>query len=257
MSTAVVDTDTDSGARAVAPAGLRLRRAARGAVAVVVVLGVAMPILASVLTRPVQSVRITGEFVQVSRAEIERVVQPLLAPGLLRVDLDALRRAALDLAWVRDVTVRRAWPDALEFAVVERVALARWAGGGFLERDGTHFRPVGDAGPDSLPVLEGPEDAKRQVLDLHLALERELAPLGMPLAATRLTRRGVLHASLREGPHFVMRSDALDGDVGTCARTLANVMAGRLHEIESVDLRYPTGFAVRRRTNASTGEVRG
>ena len=257
MSTAVVDTDTDSGARAVAPAGLRLRRAARGAVAVVVVLGVAMPILASVLTRPVQSVRITGEFVQVSRAEIERVVQPLLAPGLLRVDLDALRRAALDLAWVRDVTVRRAWPDALEFAVVERVALARWAGGGFLERDGTHFRPVGDAGPDSLPVLEGPEDAKRQVLDLHLALERELAPLGMPLAATRLTRRGVLHASLREGPRFVMRADALGGDVETCARTLANVMAGHLHEIESVDLRYPTGFAVRRRTNASTGELRG
>ena len=233
----------------------RIRRTARGVFAVVVVFGVAMPILAGVLTRPVESVRITGEFIQVPRADIERVVNPLLAPGMLRIDLDALRHATLEIAWVRDVTIRRAWPDALEIAVIERVALARWAGGGFLERDGTHFRPAGNVGPTSLPMIDGPAGTQREVLDLHIALTRELAPLGIPLESTRLSRRGVVHATLRDGPRFVMRPSALNGALETCARTLANVMAGRLHEIESVDLRYPTGFTVRRRPGATNGEA--
>ena len=41
--------------------------------AAMVALGVAVPIVAGVVTLPVQSVRISGEFVRVSRADIERV----------------------------------------------------------------------------------------------------------------------------------------------------------------------------------------
>ena len=246
---------TDHGVDTPSMPNTRVRRAARAVFAFVVVLGVAVPILAGVLARPVESVRITGEFIQVARTDIERVVNPLLSPGMLRIDLDALRRSTLEIAWVRDVTIRRVWPNALEIAVIERVALARWAGGGFLERDGTHFRPAGDEGPESLPMLEGPAGTEREVLDLHIALTRALAPLGIPLESTRLTRRGVVQATLRDGPRFVMRPGALNGALETCARTLADVMAGRLHEIERVDLRYPTGFAVRRRAGATNGEV--
>ena len=51
-----------------------------------------------------------------------------------------------------------------------------------------------------------------------------------------------------------MRPDAVERTVETYVRTLAKVMAGRLHEIERVDLRYPTGFAVRTKTVVAGGE---
>ena len=121
---------------------LQPRRGARTALATMIALGVAVPIAAGVLTLPVQSVKIAGEFVRVSRADIERVVEPLLARSLVGVDLDALRRAALEVPGVRDVTVRRTWPDSLEIRVVERVAIARWADGGYLEIDGDALRAV-------------------------------------------------------------------------------------------------------------------
>ena len=69
----------------------RARRSARGrrgalaVAAVVVALVVALPILAGVVAQPVRSVRISGEFAQVSKTDFERTVEPLLAPGLLEV----------------------------------------------------------------------------------------------------------------------------------------------------------------------------
>ena len=224
----------------------RVRRAAPAVLAVMVALGVAVPIVAGVVTLPVRSVQISGEFVRVSKADIERAAAPLLVSGLFRVDVEALRHAALAVPGVREATVRRVWPDRVEIFVIERVAIARWAGGGFIEVDGTHFSPADGGEPaEALPLLTGPEGSQQRVLDLHAALERVLVPLGMTPVATELTPRGVLYATLDHGPRLVMRPEAVTSDAGTWARVLARVMAGRLDEVERVDFRYPSGFAVR------------
>lgn len=234
------------------------RRGARAVLASMIALGVAVPIAAGVVNLPVQSVRIGGEFVRVSKADIERAVEPLLARGMFSVDLDELRHAALEVGGVRDARVRRVWPDSLDIWVVERVAIARWASGGYLEVDGTLFGLEDGGGPlDTLPVLAGPEGSERRVLGLHLSLERVLAPLGLPLVATELTRRGVLYATLRDGPRIVMRPEAVARNAGLYARTLARVASGSLHEVERVDFRYPTGFAVRMRTHEAGSEAQG
>ena len=250
--------DFDHGERVSPRPARRPRRGARALLAVMIALGVALPIVAGVVTLPVQSVRISGEFVRVSKADIERAVEPLLTPGLIRIDVDALRQAALDVPGVREAMVRRVWPNRLDISVIERVAVARWASGGYLGSDGSHFAPAdGGAPADSLPMLAGPEDSQRRVLDLHTALERVLAPLGIPIVATELTRRGVLYATLHGGPRLVMRPEAVEHNVGIYVKTLAEVVAGRLHEIERVDFRYPTGFAVRMRADAAGSEAPG
>ena len=233
----------------------RVRRAALAGFAVMIALGVAVPIATGVVTLPVRSVQISGEFVRVSEADIERAVAPLLVSGLLRVDLEALRRAALAVPGVREATVRRVWPDRVDIFVIERVAIARWASGGFIEVDGTHFSPMGDAGSaESLPLFTGPEGSEQRVLDLHRALDRILAPLGMTPVATELTPRGVLYATLEGGARLVMRSETVASAAGNRVRVLAEVMGGRLQEVERVDFRYPAGFAVRmRRGDAAAG----
>ena len=255
MSTQTLDFDLGEGG--LPRPARRPRQRVRALLAAMIALGVALPIFAAVVTLPVQSVRISGEFVRVPKADIERAVAPLLTSRLIRIDVDALRRAALEVPGVREATVRRVWPDHFEILVVEHVAVARWARGGYLGSDGTHFTPGGGGMADSLPVLAGPAGSQRRVLDLHAALERVLAPLGAPVAAIELTRRGVLHAALHDGPRLVMRPDAMGRNVEIRARALAKVLAGRLHEVERVDLRYPNGFAVRMKTGTSGGKEQG
>ncbi|HEY5700826.1 MAG TPA: FtsQ-type POTRA domain-containing protein, partial [Gammaproteobacteria bacterium] len=87
-------------------------------------------------SRPISSVRIAGEFVNVSRESLQRVVNQFLPSGILRLNVEAVRRAAAEMPWVRRVSVRRIWPDSLHVAVVERVAVARWNDDAYLEADG-------------------------------------------------------------------------------------------------------------------------
>ena len=248
----------DAGERVLPRPARRLRRGARASLAVMVALGVALPIVAGVVTHPVRSVRIGGEFVAVSKADIERAVQPMLDRSLIGIDLGELRRVALEVPGVRQAKVRRVWPDSLEIWVVERVPVARWAGGGYLEIDGTLFDTAVEGGPgEALPVLAGPEGFERRVLGLHSALERALEPLGLALVATELSRRGVLYATLRDGPRLVMRPESVPHPAGTYASILATLMTGRLNEVDRVDFRYPTGFAVRMRTGDADSEAKG
>ena len=133
--------------------------------------------------------------------------------------------------------------------------MARWAGGGFLEVDGTHFEAARDgARSDSLPLLAGPEGSQHRVIALHAALERMLEPLGMTPVATELTPRDVLFTTLDDGPRLVMRPEAVGSRAGIYANVLARLMAGRLDEVERVDFRYPTGFSVRMRQGGEGGE---
>ena len=234
----------------------RVRRGAPALLAAMVALSVAVPIAAGVITLPVRSVQISGEFTRVAKADIERAVAPMLVSGLFRIDVEALRRAALAVPGVREATVRRVWPDRVEIFVIERVAIARWAGGGLVEVDGTPFVPAHGSEPaETLPLLAGPEGSQRRVLALHVALERELAPLGMTPVATELTRRGVLYATLDDGPRLVMRPEAVGSSAGLYAKALAKVVAGRLDAVERVDFRYPTGFAVRMRQGDAADEA--
>ena len=174
-----------------------------------VALGVAVPIVAGVVTLPVRSVQISGEFVRVSEADIERAVAPQLVSGLFRVDVEALRRAALAVPGVREATVRRVRSDRVEIFVIERVAVARWAGGGFIEVDGTHFSPAdGGGSAEALPLLTGPEGSHQRVLDLHAALERGARAARHDAGRHRAHRAGraVRDARWRSAPGHAARS---------------------------------------------------
>ena len=91
--------------------------------------------------RPITSVRIAGEFVNVSRVEMQQLIDEFLPSGFFELDVGAVRRKAREIPWVRRISVRRIWPDSLHVAVVERVAVARWNDEALLEADGTRFVP--------------------------------------------------------------------------------------------------------------------
>ncbi len=102
----------------------------------------------------VHGTEVTGTEV-LTDAEVERVAAVPLGVPLATADLAAIQARVEGLAPVRSAEVSRSWPDQVEIAVTERVAVAavswqgRWRG---LDQDGVLFRSYPDQ-PSGLPEV--------------------------------------------------------------------------------------------------------
>ena len=187
-------------------------------------------------------VRVVSALTRVTREEIEDVVQKELRGNFLTVDLAAAAAAFQKLTWVRRADVRRQWPAALEVAIEEHVALARWGSKALVNTHGEVF--AGKHGGE-LPLFFGPEGMAREITIQYRYFVRSLEAIGAAPVQVRVSPRRAWQLKLDNGLTLELGREQVEARlarfVGAYERTL-----GRLgRRIEHVDLRYGNGFAVR------------
>ena len=218
---------------------------------VLLTLAIALPIAASAVaatgwmaTRPVGAVRVAGAFSEVSPQTLRNVVSAALEGGFFRVDVEAVRKAALSLPWIREATVRRVWPDSIHIAVVEREAMARWNDVGLLESDGSLFSPT-RAREEQLPQLIGPPGEHVKVLTTYKRLIETLGEFGGGLKRVSLLARGEWELQFAHGLRLIPGVPLDVTMVERMVGMLPGLLGEQLSQVSVIDLRYPNGFAVR------------
>ncbi len=214
-----------------------------------------VPMLNDVLNRHVLSVRIAGNFKHISHPELEAVVrEQLRSTGFFSLDVDSVRRAALSLPWVRNVTVRRVWPDSVHIAVVERVAVARWNDDALLEEDASLFKPRAGVTDFALAHLSGPKGQHKRVLEQFKDLSQGLTSLAGGVAGLTLSERGQWEVRFSNGMTVVPSSPFDIAALMTFSRTLPAILGNDMPRVARIDLRYANGFAVRWREGDSPSQ---
>lgn len=204
--------------------------------------------------RPITSVRIAGEFVNVSRAELQQLMDEFLPSGFFELDVGAVRREAREIPWVRRISVRRIWPDSLHVAVVERVAVARWNGDALLEADGTRFVVDKATMKGDYVDLTGPDGSEASVLQRYEQLTPVAQALNTKITRVTLDRRGAWRLDLESGLILTLgQGDRLD-QVAPYIAALPQILGERFGDAASIDLRYSNGFAVKWRQDATPEE---
>jgi len=195
---------------------------------------------------PVREIVVTGALAHTTRAQIETATQGRVAGNFFGVELADVRSALEALPWVRQVEVRRVWPDQLEVALVEHAALARWADGGLVSDQGVRFAGTTDA---VLPVFSGPAGSEVELTRRYRRFAEILAPIGLAPVRVLMSRRRAWLLRLDDGLTIALGRDAERDPVeARLARLVAAYpeSIGRMtHEVEHIDLRYPNGFALR------------
>lgn len=219
---------------------------------VVLGLSIALPLVASavvaagwVTSRPVGSVRVVGDFTKVSAKALRARVMQTIDGGFFGVDVDAVRDAALALPYVREVTVRRVWPDSIHIAVIERQAVARWNDDALLESDGVIFQPKNEQGHPTLPMLQGPDGEHARVLAQYRDLDTQLGAFAEGLRRLSLSARGEWELEFASGLVLVPHPPLNVFDLAQTVALLPRLMGDELDNVARIDLRYPNGFAVR------------
>ena len=190
--------------------------------------------------QPVERVVFAGELTRLSADDLEE-----FARGVQRAQgasLESIRAAARRVPWVRDATVRRVFPDAVEVTFSAHAPFARWNDGELVSEAGEVFVAPG-AGP--LPQLRGPDGSAARVVREYLLVVAALAPLGLPVTELRLSARGSWQATLASGLTLALGA----GDWRPRAERFVRAwpkLSPEARAVGEADLRYAGGFATKR-----------
>ncbi len=201
---------------------------------------------------PLRELAVRGELQHLTREQIEHAGRVSSGGTFFSVDLDAVRSAFEALPWVRKAEVRRLWPDRLQVALEEHVALARWGADAQANRlvnvQGEVF--VGEL-PDAvqLPLFSGPARSAQEVTRRYSAFRQALAPLALEPRQVLLSPRYAWQLRLSNGLTLELGRDQLKEPVlERLSRFVAfypQTLGGLKRRLDYVDLRYPNGFALR------------
>jgi cell division protein FtsQ len=215
-------------------------------------------LLANLPLFPVRQVSVSNaaepgaELHHVTREQVQAVIGERLKGTFFTVDLEAARAAFSGLPWVRNVEVRRTWPDKLEVAIEEQVAFANWSDGKLVN---THGELFDAALVDGLPVFSGPPGSEGEVTRRYREFSEDFKKLGFNARQVALSPRLAWDIKLDNGLALKLGRDQprdplrarLDRFVAAYADSVGRI-SGRL---DLADLRYTQGFALHLSPGAS------
>lgn len=194
---------------------------------------------------PVNTVGIESALQQVSHDAIRAIILPHADAGFLHLNVEQVRAELEALPWVYRASVRRAWPDRLLVNIQEQQAVARWAGGGLLNPMGQHFAAEDAEQWTHLPLLRGPDGTEKLVMQAYGQMQQMLRPLELAISHVSMDERRAWSMQVGEALHLGLGRTDLERRLLRFVRVYPRIVEPRLDGIESVDLRYTNGFAIR------------
>jgi cell division protein FtsQ len=209
---------------------------------------------------------VLGDVTHNSAPTLRANVAPRLAGNFFTVNLAQARQAFENAPWVREAVVRREFPNRLRVTLQEHQPVALWGSESepkLVNSYGEVFEAnVDDVDQDDLPRLAGPDGQSPQVLAMYRALKPVFEPVDLALQVLELSPQGNWRATLDNGAVVQLgHGDAVE--VGGRTRRFVETVTqaasryGRRPDaLQSADLRYARGYAMRLRGVATTDAVK-
>lgn len=93
---------------------------------------------------PMSKLVLTGERHYTTNDNVRKAVLSLGTPGtFMKLDVNEVQQQLERIPWLRQVTVRKQWPDELKIHLVEYVPYARWNDSQMVDDARAGFQPAG------------------------------------------------------------------------------------------------------------------
>ncbi len=188
----------------------------------------------------------------VNSETIRSTVLPRMKGNFFTADLDAVRQTFEMVPWVSRANVRREWPDKLVVTLEEHWPLGVWGEDGeLLSAKGDIFiANLAEAEEDAdLLEFSGPAGSGKDVLMHYLEFKDWFKTIGLMPEAINYSQRYAWLIKLNNGLIVQLgredNSEVLKERVDRLLKVYPELSARLPGKIESVDLRYPNGFALK------------
>lgn len=193
---------------------------------------------------PIRYVRTEGVFQYLSKEELKEALMPMLKTSIFDADMQKIHATVTQLPWVRYATVERVWPDTIDIKVQERKAFVRWGRNGLLTETGDLFKPNNVDQFQALVLLEGPRNQEAKTLEIMKGVKTTLEDHTMELAEFNVNNREAWVIKLKSGLKILLGRTGQLKKLQRFLDTLPVLGKEKIAAMETVDLRYPNGYAV-------------
>ena len=153
-----------------------------------------------------------------------------------------------ELSWLKSVTVRKQWPDELIIQVAEYSPFAQWNDDYFIDQQGEIFSLPQEKVKETMryPLLYGPDNMVKRVLESYSQMNQLLAPLNLRLALISFNSRYSWTIILDNGIKLELGQDdrVLRLKRFIQLYPLLVEQTATDQRIDYVDMRYKSGVAV-------------
>lgn len=177
---------------------------------------------------------------------------PRIRGNFFTANLDAVRAAFESVPWVRKAAVRREWPNRLVVEIEEHQAFATWGEEGkLLSTQGDVFTAnLAEAEEDGeLPALSGPEGSEKDVIARYGDFTQWFSVIKVKPANVELSNRYAWTVKFDNGITVQLgreeNKSMLKARVDRLVQVYPQLIGMLPHGIESIDMRYPNGLALR------------
>ncbi len=190
---------------------------------------------------PLQGVSLSAAPQRVDAAEVLRVVRSEVYGNFFTVDIERLRQSLEKLPWVRNVSIRREFPDRLAVRLEEHQALARWNGAALVNQQGEVFVAASE---QVLPGFTGQDGTAAEVTQHYKQFSQQLAELDLQVSLLALSPRHAWQLRLSNGMVLELGREDMQQRLARFVEVYPYSLATVQSKVKYVDLRYRNGFAV-------------
>lgn len=193
---------------------------------------------------PMRHLRVSGEFHLVTDQQVRDTVLPNVGKGYFAVNLEQVRKNIAGLPWVKQVDVRKRWPDRLEVTVTEYKPLARWGEKKLLAENGEIFAIPKNA-TFKLPLFEGQEANASEMMSFYSYAKPLFLTMGLQVQSIRMSARGSWSLTLSDGLEIEVGRGEPQQRLARFARLMPQIKNDEPNrQLQRADLRYTNGFAL-------------
>lgn len=205
------------------------------------------------------AIKVRGDVSHNNAVTLRANVVPKLQGNFFTTDLARAQSAFEAVPWVRRAVVQREFPNQLRVVLQEHQAVAYWGQEGdtrLVNSYGEVFEAnPGDVESEDLPLLTGPQGQAALVLEGYRRLSQVFEKIDAHIEQLELTSRGSWRTRLDDGATLELGHGSLEeieSRVVRFAATLTQVAGKFGKPLESADLRYGNGYAIKLRGVTTT-----
>lgn len=197
----------------------------------------------------IKEVKIVGA-THMSHEEIKQSLLPLVNKGFFIVDVSLIKERLKQFSWVSEASVRRVWPNQIHIQIQEKRPLAYWNHSQLLTTAGEIVTPMPTKALllSELPHFIGPQGEQMQILNYYARINGILAPLHFKITQLELTPSRSWQLTFNNGIKLNVGEKESLTRISHFVKVYPKIVGARAKEVDSIDLRYPNGLAVRWKT---------